>query len=118
MSESTYLWLVFWDDSFVQPQRVEVREVSRLQDVSDEDVEKHLVGVAIPAEAGRATRSGGVRAQVLLRLGGERTRATGYGAAEEGVSVPLEGVAAYTGRSAEVVWSSEGLAGAAGPEPS
>lgn len=107
MSETTYLWLVFWDDSFVQPQRVEVREVTRLPDVADADLERHLVDVAVAEEAGRATRSGGVRSQVLLRLGGERTRATGYGAADEGVATPVGTVAVAIGRSAEVVWRSD-----------
>jgi hypothetical protein len=106
MSDATYVWLVAWDDRFVKPQRVEVREVTRLPDVADADLEQHLIGVEIPGQARELTRVGGVAWQLLLKVTGERTQATGFGAAQEGVAAPLGTVAVSTGLNADVVWSS------------
>jgi hypothetical protein len=49
---------------------------------------------------------GGVAWQLLLKVTGERTQATGFADAREGVAAPLGTTAVSTGTNAEVVWSS------------
>jgi len=106
-SASTFVWLVEWEDSIIQPRRVELRHVTRLPGVSDEDLERHLIEEEIPAQAKRATRAGGVSRQVLLRLTGARTQATGFANTQEGVAVPLGDAAISVGWNADIVWSSD-----------
>ena len=66
---ATYLWIVEWDDSFVQPARVEVRQVTRRPGVSDKDLEHHLVHVEIPQQAAVSTRATAAVAYSLSDLG-------------------------------------------------
>lgn len=105
-STPTYLWIVEWDDRFVTPQRVEVRHITRLEGVSDDDLERQLVDVEIPAQAAEATRVGHVTRQLLLRLSGPRKGSVGYANAGDGTASALGDVAVLIGRNAEVVWSS------------
>jgi hypothetical protein len=102
----TYLWIVEWDDRFVTPKRVEVRHLTRLEGVSDEELERHLVEVEIPAQAAAATRVGHVTRQLLLRLSGPRKGTVGYANAGDGTAGPVGDVAVSIGQNAEVVWSS------------
>jgi hypothetical protein len=104
---ATYLWIVEWDDSFVKPARVEVRQVPRRGGVSDEDLEHHMVDVEIPRQAAVSTRVGGVRRQLLVRLTGEHEETTGFGNGPEGVATPVADVAVVTGRNGVVVWRSD-----------
>ena len=104
---TTYVWIVEWEDSVVEPRRVELRHVVRLPGVSDEDLERRLIEEEIPAQAERVTRAGGVGRQLLLRLTGERTQATGFANTEEGIAVPLGSTAISLGCNADVVWSSD-----------
>lgn len=106
-SAPTYVWLVEWEDGIVQPRRVELRHVTRHPGVSDEDLERHLIEEEIPAQAKRVTRAGGVSRQVLMRLTGARTQATGFANAEEGVAVALGDAAISVGWNADIVWSSD-----------
>ncbi len=105
-STPTYLWIVEWDDRFVTPQRVEVRHITRLEGVSDDDIERHLVEVAIPAQAADATRVGHVTRQVLLRLSGPRKGTVGYANAGDGTASAVGDLAVSIGHNAEVVWRS------------
>ena len=104
---ATYLWIVEWDDSFVKPARVEVRQVTRRAGVSDEDLEHHMTDVEIPRQAAVSTRVGGVRRQLLVRLTGEHETTTGFGNGPEGVATPVEDVAVVTGNNGVVVWRSD-----------
>lgn len=105
-STPTYLWIVEWDDRFVTPQRVEVRHITRLEGVSDDDLERHLLEVEIPAQAAVATRVGHVTRQILLRLSGPRKGSVGYANAGDGLAAAVGDVAVSIGQNAEVVWSS------------
>lgn len=99
-----YLWIVEWDDRFVTPARVEVRRITRLPGVTDAELERRLVEVELPAQGRAATRVGHVTRQLLVRLAGPRTELVGLGEAEEGVALPMGGVAVAVGTNAEVVW--------------
>jgi hypothetical protein len=107
MSEATYLWLIFWQDVVIKPQRVEIRQVTRLPDVTDSDLERHLLDVAFPDQGKETTRDGGVDWQLLLKLTGERTTAIAYVNPAQGVATPLGAYAVATGLSADVVWASD-----------
>ncbi len=105
--ETGYLWIVEWEDRFVRPQRIEVRHVTRLEGVTDADLERHLLDVAVPAQARVATRVGGVRRQVLLRCSGERSQTGGFGNSAEGVAVALGDVGVVTATNTDLLWRSE-----------
>lgn len=103
----TYLWLIEWEDQFIKPKRVEVRHVSRLPGVGDDDLERYLIEEAVPAKATELTRVGGPTRQTILRLTSERTQATGFANTDEGVALLLGDVAVSIGWNAEVVWDSD-----------
>lgn len=75
--------------------------------VGDAASERHLLEEEIPAQAKRVTRAGGVSRQVLMRLTGARTQATGFANAEEGVAVALGDAAISVGWNADIVWTSD-----------
>lgn len=104
---ATYLWIIEWDDSFVKPQRVEVRQVTRLLGVTDEEIEQHLVEVAMPAQAAVFTRVGGVRRQLLVKMTGEHTDRTAFGSEPEGIATPLGTVGVAIGNDGLAVWNSD-----------
>ena len=105
--QATYLWVIEWDDSFVKPQRVEVRQVTRLAGVTDEAIERHLIESELPAQAAASTRVGGVRRQLLIKLTGEREDATGFANEPEGVAKSLGTVGVIVGSNGVVVWNSD-----------
>jgi hypothetical protein len=105
--QATYLWVIEWDDSFVKPQRVEVRQVTRVPGVTDEAIERHLINVELPAQAAAATRVGGVMRQLLIKLTGEHEDATGYATEPEGVAKSLGTVGVAVGSNGVVVWNSD-----------
>lgn len=102
--QATYLWIVEWDDSFVKPQRVEVREVTRLPGVTDETLEHQLIHEQLPAQAAAATRVGGVSRQLLIKLTGEHEDTTGFANEPEGVATSLGTVGVAVGSNGVVIW--------------
>ncbi len=106
-AEATYLWIVEWDDQFVQPQRIQVRHVTRMPGVTDDELERQLIDDAIPAQQREATRVGGVRRQLLVKLTGEHAATSGFGTQDEGVATPLGAAAVSTGSNGVVIWRSD-----------
>jgi len=106
--QATYLWIIEWDYSFVKPQRVEVRKVTRFLGVTDEALEHQLIHDELPAQAAASTRVGGVKRQLLIRLTGEHAEAVGYANEPEGVATPLGTVGVVAGSNGVVIWRTPG----------